>query len=129
MLRNDHPEHDDAVEIMTGQLAKEAGVTYLEEGLNAFTLKNGASFNIYTSPYQPEFCGWAFSYARDEDRFNHPEQVAKGMKPIAMNPIPDFFGVDILMTHGPPEDILDLTIHGPNVGCEALLRAASRARP
>jgi len=124
----DHAEHADAVALMTGPLAKEAGVTYLEEGLNTFTLKNGAKFTIYTSPYQPEFCGWAFPYERDEDRFNPPEHVAKSVKPIAINPIPDFPGVDIMMTHGPPKDILDWTMHG-TVGCEALLRAVSRARP
>jgi hypothetical protein len=34
------------------------------------------------------------------------------------------------MTHGPPEDILDVCEHdGNGVGCHALLRAASRARP
>ncbi|CAL3969105.1 unnamed protein product [Diplocarpon coronariae] len=121
-------QHQEAVDIMTGRLAKDAGVTYLVEGLNTFTLKSGARFTIYTSPYQPEFCNWAFSYERDEDRFNPPEHVAPGVKSIATNPVPDFPGVDIMMTHGPPQDILDGTAHG-NVGCEALLRAASRARP
>ncbi|KAG4420749.1 hypothetical protein IFR04_006135 [Cadophora malorum] len=117
-----------ALEVMTGPLAKEAGVTYLVEGINTFTLKNGAKFTIYTSPYQPEFCDWAFPYERDEDRFNPPEHVAPNVKCIAENPVPDFPGVDIMMTHGPPKDILDWTAHG-NVGCEALLRAVSRARP
>ncbi|KAL5329396.1 hypothetical protein ACEPPN_002908 [Leptodophora sp. 'Broadleaf-Isolate-01'] len=124
----DHAQHGKAVEIMTGPLAKEAGVTYLVEGLNTFTLKNGAKFTIYTSPYQPEFCGWAFPYERGEDRFNPTEHIAPNVKCIAENPVPDFPGVDIMMTHGPPKDILDWTAHG-NVGCEALLRAVSRARP
>ncbi|KAH7377567.1 Metallo-dependent phosphatase-like protein [Cadophora sp. MPI-SDFR-AT-0126] len=117
-----------AFEVMTGPLAKEAGVTYLVEGINTFTLSNGAKFRIYTSPYQPDFCDWAFPYERDEDRFNPPEHVAPNVRCIAEHPIPDFPGVDIMMTHGPPKDILDWTAHG-NVGCEALLRAVSRARP
>ncbi|KAK2627364.1 hypothetical protein QTJ16_003330 [Diplocarpon rosae] len=103
-------QHHKAVDIMTGPLAKEAGIT------------------IYTSPYQPEFCNWAFPYERDEDRFNPPEHVAPNVQSIAQNIVPEFPGVDIMMTHGPPRDILDWTAHG-NVGCEALLRAASRARP
>jgi Icc-related predicted phosphoesterase len=126
----DHAEHDNAIEIMTGPLAKEAGVTYLEEGLNTFTLKNGARFTIYTSPYQPEFCGWAFPYERNEDRFNLQHQSAPSVTSIATNPIPDFPAVDVIMTHGPPKDILDWVAHdGSTVGCESLLRAVSRARP
>jgi len=126
----DNAEHDKAIEIMTGPVAKEAGVTYLEEGLHTFTLKSGAKFTIYASPYQPEFCGWAFPYERNEDRFNLPHQSAPGMKNIAKNPVPDFPAVDILMTHGPPKDILDWVAHdGSTVGCESLLRAVSRARP
>lgn len=128
---DEDPEYDDdrrAKEIMTGEEAKQAGVTYLEEGLNTFTLKNGARFTIYTSPYQPEFCDWAFPYERDEDRFNPPAHVGPKAKSIVENPIPDFPGVDIMMTHGPPKDILDWTLQG-TVGCDALMRAVSRARP
>lgn len=123
----DHAEHDNAMEIMTGPLAKAAGVTYLEEGTHTFTLQSGVKFTVYASPYQPEFCGWAFPYERNEDRFNLPEHTAPGITSIATNPIPDS-EVDIIMTHGPPKDILDWTAHG-NVGCESLLRAVSRARP
>jgi predicted MPP superfamily phosphohydrolase len=126
----DIAEHDNAMEIFKGPLAKEAGVTYLEEGLNTFTLKNGAKFTIYTSPYQPEFCGWAFPYERNEDRFNLQPHSAPGVTSIATNPVPDFPSVDIMMTHGPPKNILDWTaFDGNTVGCENLLRAVSRARP
>jgi hypothetical protein len=121
-------EYEEAIALWRGPLAKEAGITYLEEGLNTFELKNGTTFTIYTSPYQPEFYNWAFPYERDEDRFNPEDKVAPGVKCIAENPIPDFPGVDIMMTHGPPKDILDWTAR-ENVGCEALLRAVSRARP
>jgi predicted phosphohydrolase len=124
----DNYEHEKAVEMWTGDLAKQAGVTYLTEGLNTFTLKNGAKFTIYTSPYQPEFCDWAFPYHRSEDRFNPADKVDEGFKCISENPIPDFPGVDIVMTHGPPRDILDWTSHG-NAGCQNLIRAVSRARP
>jgi hypothetical protein len=127
-VHNDAKQHEKAMEIMKGDLAKEAGVTYLEEGLHTFTLKNGAKFTIYTSPYTPEFYDWGFPYERNEDRFNRDTEVAEGVKSIAKNPIPDFPGVDIIMTHGPPKDILDWTAHG-TVGCDNLLRAVSRARP
>ncbi|TVY22221.1 Metallophosphoesterase domain-containing protein [Lachnellula hyalina] len=96
----DYAEHEKGIEILKGPLAKEAGVTYLEEGLHTFTLTSGAKCTVYASPYQPEF-------------------------------FPDFPGIDIMMTHGPPEDILDWVASPPGttVGCQALLRAVSRARP
>lgn len=126
----EHPDqHEKSLQIMTGPLAKEAGVTYLEEGINTFTLTNGAKFTIYTSPYQPEYCGWAFPYERNEDRFNPPQHVLPNVKCITENPVPDFPGIDIMMTHGPPEYILDVVHTGANVGCRALMRAVSRARP
>ncbi|KAI9839453.1 MAG: hypothetical protein M1819_002078 [Sarea resinae] len=114
-------------ELWTGAEAKGAGILYLEEGLSTFTLKNGARFTIYTSPYQPEFCRWAFAYERDEDRFN-PSSPDSELPP-ALNPVPDFPKVDIMLTHGPPLNRLDKVGRGGNVGCEHLLRAVQRARP
>lgn len=125
----DYPaQHQEAVDVMKGPLAKEAGVTYLEEGIHSFTLQSGAKFTVYASPWQPEFFGWAFNYRRDQDRYNTPEHTAPGVTSIAQNPIPDSGIVDIVMTHGPPKDILDWTKHG-NAGCNNILRAVSRARP
>ncbi|KAL8757018.1 MAG: hypothetical protein Q9199_002528 [Rusavskia elegans] len=106
-------------EIWTGERAKKAGIVYLEEGVRTFTLSTGACFTIYSSPYQPEFCNFAFPYRRDEDRFNEHAQ----------NPIPDHPKIDILLTHGPPAGILDQTRRGDKVGCEHLLRAVRRCRP
>jgi len=114
---------------MTGPLAKEAGVTYLEEGLHSFELKNGAKFTIYASPYTPEFCDFAFPYERDEDRFNVEGQAAEGVKSIATNPVPDFPGCQIMMTHGPPKGIMDKNHKGAECGCDNLMRAVARAKP
>ncbi|KAL8803239.1 MAG: hypothetical protein Q9200_006297 [Gallowayella weberi] len=96
-------------ELWTGEKARKAGIVYLEEGIRTFTLTNGARFTIYTSPYQPEFCNWAFPYYRNEDRFNPPGG--------AKNPIPDWPNIDIMLTHGPPAGVLDETKHGDKVGC------------
>ncbi|KAL8781754.1 MAG: hypothetical protein Q9213_005863 [Squamulea squamosa] len=106
-------------DIWTGQEAKKAGIVYLDEGVRTFKLSNGASFTIYASPYQPEFCNFAFGYRRDEDRFNQKAQ----------NPVPGWPNIDIMLTHGPPAGILDETRHGDKVGCEHLLRATRRCRP
>ncbi|KAG9741506.1 Metallo-dependent phosphatase, partial [Aureobasidium melanogenum] len=108
----DEPEeHDQAVAIMQGLLTKEAGVTYLEEGTHTFTLKNGASFSIFVSPYSPAFGDWAFGADPSTDRFANLRDH-----------------VDILMTHGPPKNILDSCPQG-NVGCEHTLNALRRTKP
>lgn len=118
--------HHLAVKAMTGSLAAEAGVSFLNEGAHSFTLKSGVKFKIYVSPYTPSFCDWAFAYKHNEDRFNGPHQVANGVTSIATNPIPD--DVDIVMTHGPSKGILDFCPQG-NVGCENVLQAIRRVKP
>jgi hypothetical protein len=124
--KKDSVEHEEAVEIMTGPLAKEAGVTYLTEGLHRFTLQDGRSFSVYASPYQPECGNWAFGYARTEDRFSIPP--APGMRSIAQHAIPE--SVDIVMTHGPPRGILDLIPdRNEHAGCDAIRHAVQRVRP
>ncbi|MCJ1286280.1 hypothetical protein MMC26_005625 [Xylographa opegraphella] len=123
---DDLEQHTSAVSTMTGRLAEEAGVSYLVEGTHSFTLKSGAKFTIYVSPYTPAFYDWAFAYERNEDRFNSPRQVADAVTSIATEPIPD--GVDIVMTHGSPRGTLDSCLGG-NVGCDNLLRAIRRVKP
>lgn len=101
----DPEDHDLAVKAMIGPLAAEARVTFLTEGTHAFTLKTGAKFLIYVSPYTPAYGDWAFVYEPHQDRFNEPDQVGDGITSIATESIPD--GIDIVMTHGPPMRILD----------------------
>ena len=122
----DPEDHNLAMKTMRGPLADEAGVLFLNEGTHSFTLKSGATFTIYVSPYTPAFGDWAFAYKHHEDRFNKPNHVANGATSIATNPIPD--AVDIVMTHGPPKGILDWCPEG-NVGCNNLLQAIRRVKP
>ncbi|CAA9960265.1 Ser/Thr protein phosphatase family protein [Pyrenophora teres f. maculata] len=96
----------------TGERAKRVGVTYLDEGTHQFTLQNGANLRVYASPYQPEFCDFAFPYFRNQDRFNPPHQCTPYTVPIADNPVPDFPNIDVMMTHGPPMGVLDETDRG-----------------
>jgi len=95
--------HEAALEIMTGPSAKEAGITYLQEGTYTFTLSNGATFRIYASSYATRSSSWAFLYKPIEDRFNNAKKTNRTS--IATNPISS--GVDIVMTHGPPHLIFD----------------------
>jgi len=86
---------------------------------------------VYASPYQPDFCQWAFAYEHDEDRFNPRMCSLIGAKSVAEKPIPGFteLPVDIMMTHGPPYANLDRVVNGNLVGCPHLLRALMRSRP
>lgn len=104
------------------------GVTYLDEGMHAFTLINGAAFTVYASPYTPRFGESAFQYPTGEDRFNPaattPAWATNTATPTSI--VPE--GVDVIMTHGPPKYVLDDT--GSNSGgCEHLRRAVCRVRP
>ncbi|KAI9712991.1 MAG: hypothetical protein M1812_006739 [Candelaria pacifica] len=132
---SEHLDGGDVVEdsdmckaIMKGKIAEEAGVVYLEEGIYEFELESGARVSVYASPFSPACGDWAFAYERDEDRFNHKEQVKKGKISIAEVPVPRFGDVDVVLTHTPPKGILDECEQG-NVGCENLLNALRRARP
>jgi len=116
--------------------AKSKGVTYLEEGLKTFTLKSGASFTVYASPYQPQYGEWAFGYPHATDRFNLPSAATlllnmltskDSLSPTPTNPIPA--GIDILLTHGPPLGQLDQNRLGRNCGCPHLAKAVARVKP
>lgn len=70
---------------------------------------------FYGSPWQPWFLDWAFNLPRG------PELAAKW----AM--IPD--DTDVLVTHGPPAGVLDLTKRGDRTGCVDLLDRVRAVRP
>lgn len=110
----------EALALMTGPLAKKAGVTYLQEGTHSFTLSTGATFKIYVSPYSVEYGDYGFGTKLSEDRFNNS----------AEQPIPN--DADIIMTHGPPKTIRDNSLHEGEIlqlGCPALLEATTRVKP
>ncbi|KAL6232314.1 Metallo-dependent phosphatase-like protein [Aspergillus navahoensis] len=115
--------------LYTDPSAINAGIRYMEEETRTFTVPStGAKFTVYASPYTPEFCAWAFSYPRSEDRYNPPVSGAGDPKPKVF--VPGYPGIDILLTHGPPKGILDQVVgSGESVGCEHLYRAVKRARP
>lgn len=61
---------------------------------------------IFGSPFTPQFCNWAFMRERHE--------LAEYWAQIPEN-------TEILITHGPPQGIMDLCPDGSNAGCQALL--------
>ena len=75
-------------------------------------------FKIYGSPWQPEFYNWAFNLPKAG-----PDLMSK------WEAIPT--DTDILLTHGPPQDHLDMSgppYNEPHLGC-ALLRLKVDEQP
>lgn len=72
---------------------------------------------IWGSPVQPTFCDWAFNVDRGEPIRKYWDKIPEGL--------------DILITHGPPAQILDQSVPGKSehCGCEELLVAIKRTRP
>jgi len=124
-------EYEEALKLWRGPLAKENGVTYLEEGTHEFVLRSGAKLVIHATPYQPKYGVSAFQYPTGEDRFNPSEETVSWAKNVATKSsiIPAYPKVDIVMSHGPPKYLLDKCDDGSNGGCEHLRRAICRAKP
>ncbi len=94
----------------------DASITYLED--SGVTIND---VNFYGSPWQPEFCNWAF---------NLPRGTALARK---WAQIPD--NTNVLITHGPPYGILDSVEdnhynHGRDLhqGCADLTERVSRLK-
>lgn len=85
-------------------------ITYLQD-----EMKEVAGLKIYGSPWTPYFLGWAFNLERGHRIREKWNKIPRG--------------IDILVTHGPPMGILDLTYDGEHVGCKDLLDIVMRVRP
>lgn len=71
---------------------------------------------FWGSPYQPEFCGWAFNRKRGPEIAHHWAKIPNG--------------TDVLITHGPPKGILDISgFDNESCGCADLLEAVNRIKP
>lgn len=106
--------HDTSIErrLITSEDFTEAGIIYLE---NAETIIDGVKF--WGSPHTPTFGDWAFMKAR--------EKINKVWDTIPAD-------TDILIVHGPPKGIRDLSFNEFNelemCGCGALFKKCKRIR-
>lgn len=92
------------------KIMKDHGIIYLNDNFCEIE-----GLKIWGSPVQPRFFDWAFNRDRGEDIKSHWDMIPSD--------------TDILITHGPPYDILDQVRGGGNVGCVDLLDAVKRVRP
>ncbi|OAL38097.1 hypothetical protein AYO20_02549 [Fonsecaea nubica] len=92
--------------------ARSGGIVFLDEGTHRFTLENGAMLKVYASPYTPALGAWGFQYHPNNGRrFDIEEDT------------------DVVMTHGPPKGIMDMTHGSERAGCPDLFTAVAHARP
>ncbi|MCU0449145.1 MAG: metallophosphatase domain-containing protein [Bernardetiaceae bacterium] len=70
---------------------------------------------IWGSPISPSFHNWAFNRERGADIRRHWDLIPAG--------------TDILITHGPPQGVLDLTLDGQAVGCADLREVVQKINP
>lgn len=110
--RRFHSTELDPMEVRKAFLEScDASVTYLEDETAVVS-----GVRVYGSPWQPEFCDWAFNLPRGP--------------PIAQRwaAIPD--DTDVLLVHGPPLGRGDRCAGGNRAGCADLLAAIQdRVRP
>jgi len=92
------------------KLARE-GIYYLED--SEVTLEG---IRIYGSPWQPEFCDWAFNVIGEEEIKKYWDLIPTG--------------IDVLATHGPPLGHGGICLpRGNDAGCPELLKAIQRTKP
>lgn len=82
--------------------------------LNDSAVKLG-DINLWGSPISPFFFNWAFNRRRGAEIKKHWDKIPAG--------------TDILITHGPPHEILDRTDNGDYAGCVDLLNAINIIKP
>lgn len=86
-------------------------IIFLDEGNHSFRLKNSAFLKVYSSPYTPNSGGdWGFQYHDKHD--------------FAIEP-----GTDVVITHGPPRGIMDMTPEKSRIGCPDLFASVAKAQP
>jgi Icc-related predicted phosphoesterase len=103
--------HDFALERRVAGSAYELfrNATYLEDECAEF---EGVRF--YGAPWTPELAGWAF-YLEKEDLRNKWSHIPED--------------VHVLITHTPPQGILDLNRHGRSCGCSELRDRVEKVQP
>jgi Icc-related predicted phosphoesterase len=95
---------------LAARLFVERGITYLfDSGATV------AGLRFYGSPWQPWFLSWAFNLPRGEALRAKWDMIDQNL--------------DVLITHGPPQGILDRTDAGDAAGCADLVDAIARVRP
>lgn len=105
--------HDDFAERCAaefGRMLRHYDVHYLSD--SGVTLDG---LSVWGSPITPQFFDWAFTRERGHAIRKHWEMI-----PV---------GTDVLVTHGPPQGVGDMTARGEAAGCADLLQRVKFIAP
>jgi hypothetical protein len=94
------------------QSAEDTSIIFLDEGNYEFKLHNGALLKVYASPWTPALGAWGFQYLPSQ---GHNFSIASQ--------------TDIVITHGPPKGIMDITYSRERAGCPFLFKAVAQTKP
>ncbi|KAJ7255352.1 Metallo-dependent phosphatase-like protein [Mycena rebaudengoi] len=103
-------------ELLTGPRAISANIVYLQNQMYRFKIREGGKkWSVCGSPQTPNFGARVRAFGYDA--------------PNAEAFVAQFPQTDILLTHGPPHGVLDLTKHAARAGCLALSQRVNELRP
>lgn len=90
---------------------------YLEDGKTIIKVDNiSRPIVFYGSPWQPEFCNWAFNLPRNGEKLKEKwDKIPKN--------------IDVLITHTPPFGYGDYVTNTTRVGCDLLLEKVQEVKP
>ncbi|KAG9085352.1 Cyclin-dependent kinase catalytic subunit [Ceratobasidium sp. 370] len=94
------------------------GITYLEHTATQIMV-HGRQLRVFGSPFTPELGRGAFHYPQASILPEHAREIWEDIP----------LDTDILITHGPPRNHLDMTLRGRPAGCPALLDRLWHVRP
>lgn len=109
-------DHAAALNLLTSSQARASNIHYLNcETFQIPSADGRKSWKVYGSPWTPWFRGLSFNYKEDM-----AQEIVGSIPPDA----------DIVMTHGPPHGVLDLTRkEGVHAGCPTLLSRIAELKP
>jgi len=92
-------------------------IDYLQDNLIEVGTDVEDLIKIWGTPWQPEFCNWAFNLPKN------------GLKLAQVwNNVPEF--TDILISHGPPFGYCDMVVNeNINLGCQLLINRIKTIKP
>jgi len=111
LMRKEYGNPGDARRLLSQE---SEGIHLLDQGTHHFRLGNGADLTVYASPFTPSIeADWGFQYKQGD---HHDFAIASN--------------VHVVVTHGPPKGVLDLSTNSrKRAGCEQLFAAVAKARP
>lgn len=119
-----HDRMTETMEDYVEQTCKRFGIIYLRDSQVEI---NGIKF--YGSPVTPRFHNWAWNRdSKDSGTSYSNEHPSYDPIESHWNKIPQ--DVDVLITHGPPKGIMDISVYsGDECGCEYLSEKVKEIKP